>query len=127
MDADVDLWDELAAERRAIADRLETLAPEQWRVQTLCPAWDVHGMVAHLVTPCEFSVVEMVTTMVRARGNPDRLSVLMAARRATLSPVELVGRLRDKADSRTAPPVVGVLGPGPTPWSTPRTCGSRSG
>ncbi|MFY0407793.1 maleylpyruvate isomerase family mycothiol-dependent enzyme [Solicola sp. PLA-1-18] len=107
----MDLWDDLADERRAIADLLESLTPEQWATQTLCEAWDVHAMAAHLAVPCTFSTLEMVTTMVRARGNPDRLSVLMAARRAELSPAELVALLREKAGARKAPPIVGVLGP----------------
>ncbi|MDO9381036.1 MAG: maleylpyruvate isomerase family mycothiol-dependent enzyme [Nocardioidaceae bacterium] len=107
----MDLWDDLADERRALADLLEGLSPEQWRVQTLCEAWDVHGMAAHLTVPCTFSRIEMVTTMVRAGGNPDRLSVLMARRRATMSSSELVAVLRDRAGARLAPPVVGVMGP----------------
>lgn len=108
---EIDLYAALADERRAIADRLEALTPEQWRVQTLCPAWDVHAMAAHLVVPTEFSTVEMVVGLVRARGNADRLGVALAAKRAALSSSALVARLRDQADSRTAPPIVGVLGP----------------
>lgn len=107
-----DLGRALADERRSIADWLEGLRPDQWRVRTLCEAWDVHQMAAHLLVPCEFTTTEMLTTMVRARGNPDRLSVLMAARRSErLSPDELVAALREKADSRRAPPVVGLVGP----------------
>ncbi|MDQ3484883.1 MAG: maleylpyruvate isomerase family mycothiol-dependent enzyme [Actinomycetota bacterium] len=107
----MEIWDALADERRATADLLAELSPEQWRVQTLCAAWDVHGMAAHLVVPCDFSTAEMVTTLVRARGNPDRLSLLMAARRATKSADELVALLREKADARLAPPIVGAMGP----------------
>lgn len=106
-----DLYAALADERRAIADRLEVLTPEQWRTPTLCPAWDVHGMAAHLVVPTEFSAVEMVVGLAKARFSPDRLSVAMAAKRARLPSSELVARLRDNADSRSAPPIVGILGP----------------
>ncbi|MCW2816365.1 MAG: hypothetical protein JWN84_3820 [Nocardioides sp.] len=105
------LIDLLAAERRALADLLESLTPEQWRVPTLCPAWDVHGMAAHLVVPTEFSTGEMLAEMVRARGNPDRLSVAMAAKRAQRSSAELVEGLRSGATSTKAPPVVGLIGP----------------
>ena len=105
------LWDDLADERRALADLLESLTPDQWQVQTLCPAWTVHDMAAHLVVPTEFSKVEMITTMLRARGDTDRLAVLMAARRAQLSSSELVARLRANATSHKAPPIIGVLGP----------------
>lgn len=107
----MDVWEALADERRSIADLLESLAPEQWRVRTLCPAWDVHGMAAHLLVPCEFSKREMVAGVLRARGNPDRLSLILAASRAELPSSELVTRLREKAGSRRAPPVVGVMGP----------------
>ena len=105
------LLDLLAAERRALADLLESLTPQQWRVRTLCPAWDVHGMAAHLVVPTEFSTAEMLTEMVRARGNPDRLSVAMAATRARRSSADLVEALRTGARSTKAPPVVGLVGP----------------
>lgn len=105
------IWDDLAVERRAIADRLEALSPEQWEVQTLCPAWDVHGLAAHLTVPCTFSTREMVTGLVRARGNPDRLSILLAERRAEQSPAQLIAVLREKAEARKAPPIVGALGP----------------
>lgn len=105
------LLDLLAAERRALADLLESLTPQQWRVRTLCPAWDVHGMAAHLVVPTEFSTAEMLTEMVRARGNPDRVSVAMAATRAQRTPAELVEALRAGATSAGAPPVVGLVGP----------------
>ncbi|CAB4694065.1 MAG: maleylpyruvate isomerase family mycothiol-dependent enzyme [Actinobacteria bacterium] len=101
----------LAEERLAIADLLETLTPEQWRTPTLCPAWDVHGMAAHLVTAATFSTGEMLVGMVKAGGRPDRLSVLMAARRAQQSSAELVAQLREHAGSRSAPPIVGLLGP----------------
>nr|WP_281385921.1 maleylpyruvate isomerase family mycothiol-dependent enzyme [Nocardioides luti] len=101
----------MAEERRGIADLLEGLTPAQWRVQTLCPAWDVQGMAAHLLTPATFSTREMVTTLVRTRADLDRVSVEMASRRAVHPPETLVALLREHAAARTAPPVVGVLGP----------------
>lgn len=68
-------------------------------------------MAAHLLVPTEYSAIEMTTTLLRARGNTDRLATLMAARRARLTSAQLVDRLRAQADSRTAPPIIGVLGP----------------
>jgi uncharacterized protein (TIGR03083 family) len=108
---EVDLWTTLAAERRAIADRLDTLTPEQWRVRTLCPAWTVHDMAAHLVVPTEFTGLEMARTLLRARGKPDRGAVIMVESRSGAPSVELVRRLRAQAESRKSPPVIGVLGP----------------
>lgn len=107
----MELWPALADERRAIADRLETLTAEQWRTPSLCSAWTVHEMAAHLLVSCDFTIPEAALAMVRARGNVDRLQLVLAARRARLSTTDLVTRLREKADARQAPPVVGVLGP----------------
>lgn len=42
-------WSHVAAERRALADLLDTLAPAEWEVPTLCRAWRVRDVVAHVV------------------------------------------------------------------------------
>ncbi|GAB3533535.1 maleylpyruvate isomerase family mycothiol-dependent enzyme [Arthrobacter tecti] len=44
-----DIWPTVHAERIALADDLELLTPEQWTTPSLCPGWDVHDVVAHLV------------------------------------------------------------------------------
>lgn len=107
----MDLWSALADERRAIADRLATLTEEQWQTPSLCSAWTVHEMAAHLLVSCDFTLAEVALAMVKARGNVDRLQLVLVRNRAGLSSVDLVARLREQADTRQAPPVVGVLGP----------------
>ncbi|CAN5231673.1 maleylpyruvate isomerase family mycothiol-dependent enzyme [soil metagenome] len=107
----MDIYAALADERRAIADRLETLTPEQWQVQSLCSAWDVKQLVSHLVVASEFTLGEALAGMVTARGNPDRLQQVLVDKRATLSPSELIARLRANAEARKKPPIVGILGP----------------
>jgi hypothetical protein len=39
----------VATERRALADFLDTLAPADWDAPSLCPAWRVRDVVAHIV------------------------------------------------------------------------------
>jgi uncharacterized protein (TIGR03083 family) len=107
----MDTWGGLAEERRAIADLLEGLTPDQWQVTTLCPAWDVQAMAAHLTVSCTFTAWELTTTLARARGSVDRAALAMAERRAAQSRAELVAVLRDRAEVRRAPPIVGALGP----------------
>ncbi|WP_212735514.1 maleylpyruvate isomerase N-terminal domain-containing protein [Herbidospora galbida] len=36
-------------ERRALLDLLDGLSPDDWTRPTVCPGWDVHDVVAHLV------------------------------------------------------------------------------
>ncbi len=105
------LVDDLADERLALADLLEGLTPEQWHVQTLCPAWDVHQMAAHLVAPVEGSTGLLLRLMVRSRLSPDRLGLLVTEHFADLPADELVTRLRAHARTELAPPFVGLLGP----------------
>jgi uncharacterized protein (TIGR03083 family) len=101
----------LTAERLALADLLDSLAPEQWEVQTLCPAWTVHQMAAHLVAPIEGSTGLLLRSVARARGNADRLGLLVTEAFADLPSTELVRRLRAGAGQVAAPPFVGILGP----------------
>lgn len=107
----MDTWPGLADERRAIADLLESLTPEQWQVRTLCSAWDVHAMAAHLTVSCTFTRTELVRTLVQARGSTARFGMLMTERRRDQAPAELIAVLRDRAEVRRAPPIVGPLGP----------------
>lgn len=107
----MDTWAGLADERRAIADLLEGLTPEQWQQPTLCSAWNVHEMAAHLTVPCTFTQAEVVRTLIQARGDTGRFGLLMTERRFGQTPAELVGVLRERAEVRRAPPIVGRLGP----------------
>lgn len=47
-DAVADLSDLAAAERRDLADYLDTLTKEQWEQPSLCPGWTVRDVAGHL-------------------------------------------------------------------------------
>lgn len=94
----------VAAERRDLADRLETLTAEQWRTHTLCREWSVRDMAAHLTVGPTVSIPELGIAMLRSRGSFHRANRLMTERRAAASPAELVQTLRDVAGSRFTPP-----------------------
>lgn len=94
----------IAAQRRAVADLLDGLTPEQWEVRSLCDAWTVHDLVAHLVLPFETSLPKFAMAMVRARGNFDRASEALTAKVATAPSADLVAKLRENADSHFTPP-----------------------
>ena len=43
-----DVWVQVATERRALADFLETLSPAEWDRPSLCRGWRVRDVVAHV-------------------------------------------------------------------------------
>ena len=112
MTARVGMLDDVAAERLALADGLETLAPEQWAVPSLCAGWTVHDVVAHLTLSTRQSVPWTFWRTVRARGNLERAFADMARERAAaFGPAELIAQLRAMAhvDRRLA--LAGELDP----------------
>ena len=94
----------IAAQRRALADVLSRLTPEQWETPSLCDAWTVHELAGHIVVPFEVSMPRVIVEMVKAMGNFSKANVALAVRAAQASPDELVAAIRANADSHFTPP-----------------------
>ena len=94
----------IAAQRRAVADVLDGLTPEQWAAPTLCDAWTVHQLAGHMVVPFEVSMPRVLLEMAKARGNFARANVALALRAAQAPPDELVAVIRANAESHFTPP-----------------------
>lgn len=107
----MDHFDAIARQRRALADTLATLSPEQWRTASLCDGWTVHDVAAHLVTPHETSIVRAIVTIAGSRGDFASANRKMTARLARLSSDELVRRLRQHAEGRFTPPGFDSIAP----------------
>ena len=56
--SDDELFAMVAAERRALADDLEGLTPEQWATQSLCAEWAVRDVAGHLTAAFLVSVMK---------------------------------------------------------------------
>ncbi|MDN5919614.1 MAG: maleylpyruvate isomerase family mycothiol-dependent enzyme [Pseudonocardia sp.] len=103
---------DLEAERLELADVLDTLGPCEWAADSLCPAWTVHELVAHLTLSNRSPVMATVLAMVRARGDFDRVEADAARERARCySPAELVDQLRETAGLDRKFPLAGTLDP----------------
>jgi uncharacterized protein (TIGR03083 family) len=88
------------AERLHLADLLDDLSPSDWDEPSLCDAWSVHDVAAHLTTTTQETPWEVLRELVRARFDFDRMTRDVASRlAATYSPNETVARLRESADS----------------------------
>lgn len=95
----------VSAERLRLADHVTDLTDEQWATPSLCAAWTVRDVIAHLTTTTRSTVPRLLRAAVRARGNFDRMEVDLAAERATAyTTAELVAQLRESAGSTRRTP-----------------------
>jgi uncharacterized protein (TIGR03083 family) len=92
-------------------DQLAALSPEQQATRSLCRAWSVHDVLAHLVMPLEVSVPKVVVSVLLSGGNFDRANVRITRRLAQRPFADLLEVLRRKADTRFTPPGSGPEAP----------------
>lgn len=97
-------WRVVDDRRVVIADILDGLEPEQWSTASLCDAWTVRDVGAHLSIAATSSVSEMLPWVVRARGSFDRMIRDWAIDRARRSTDEIVSDLRGIVGSRRLAP-----------------------
>ena len=99
-----DIWPVVHAERRALANDLEGLTPEQWQTPSLCPDWTVHDVLAHMVATAKETPLGFLGGMV---GSGFRMSAFtekrIAAERAG-GPAATLAAFRAVETSTSAPP-----------------------
>ncbi|MFE1767500.1 maleylpyruvate isomerase family mycothiol-dependent enzyme [Streptomyces angustmyceticus] len=98
----------IAAERRELADLLDTLRADQWDGRSLCGGWRVREVAAHMSMGFRLSLPATLGELAKARGNLHRMTDRVARRDAAAhSPTALAAFLRDNADHSWTPPVGG--------------------
>ncbi|RJK96946.1 maleylpyruvate isomerase family mycothiol-dependent enzyme [Vallicoccus soli] len=107
----MDVFAEIADERRAVADLLAGLSAEQLAAPSLCAGWRVHDVAAHLVLPLEVGVPTFLATVLVCRGDVDRANDRLTRRQARRPVDEIVDVLRRGAGSRFTPPGAGPEAP----------------
>jgi len=99
-------------ERLRLSDFLEGLDDADWATPSLCSAWTVREVVAHLTTTTRETVGSIVWAALKARGSFDRMTADVARDRAARSTTaELVQQLRESAESSRRMPGSGPLDP----------------
>lgn len=120
-----DVWPTVHAERQALADDLEHVAPDRWATPSLCAGWGVHDVLAHLVetarprhcgSSCALRPPASTSTRPTPPESPPSARPTPPRRRARSAPFGCARRRR--------------LLPGTPPssrrWCTARTSGARS-
>lgn len=109
MDDDA-IWRVIDDERSRLADLLDELGDAEWRTPSLCAAWTVRDVVAHL-TLAHASPLTAAVGLIRAGGNFDRTIRDTAIRQARLPVPELRRRLRAMVGSRRIVPFLVPIQP----------------
>lgn len=97
------LWALAHAQRAALAEDLSGLDAEQWRHGTLCGAWDVEDVVAHLTAAASLNQWRWMRSMLGARFRVDVHNQRRMVEQRGRSPGETLDRFRAIIDSTTAP------------------------
>jgi len=106
-----EVWDLVAAERRAFADFLETLTPEEWAVPSLCDAWTVGDVGAHVAFANTSPPLRNLIAVVKGGFRANAVNAQLGQEWGRLPKEEIIARLREIATSRVR-----------TPGTTPVDC-----
>ena len=109
MDLDA-VWAGIDSERSSMADLLEELSPDEWETPSLCAAWRVQEVAAHL-TLAHAGLGAALVGAIRAGGSYNRAIRDTAVRAAALPREEYPRRLRAMVGSRRTAPFITPLEP----------------
>ena len=87
-----------------MADLLASLTAEQLARQSLCDAWTMHEVAAHLATYLRFGQLKIMACMVAYAGDFGPGNQKLASWYARRPAGDLIAALRRHAESRTTPP-----------------------
>lgn len=95
----------LAREERAdFAAFLATLSPQQWQAPTLCTAWRVRDVVAHVISYDDLGARDLLLLGARGRFRLGRINAAALRRYDTRSPEQLLALLADHPQPRGVVP-----------------------
>lgn len=98
------VWPTIHAERRALAEELRDLTDAQWHTQSLCSDWDVHEVLAHLLSAAKMTPPRFVASFAAAGFKFNRFAARQVAREGQGDPAATLETFRAAADRTSAPP-----------------------
>lgn len=97
-------WHTVHTERRRLAADLSELRADEWSVPSLCPGWDIHDVLAHLVDTALTGRLSFVRDLMWARLDFDRANQNGIARHRRQDPQDTLAALKTAADLMRTPP-----------------------
>jgi uncharacterized protein (TIGR03083 family) len=109
--AGVDLLPWIADERRLAANLIDTLSPQQLAAPSLCSAWTVHEVAAHLLMPLVTPLPRVILMTMLNGFDFNKANLKLASTVARRSAAEIAEGLRAGADYPFKPPGMGFEAP----------------
>ncbi|HTW19201.1 MAG TPA: maleylpyruvate isomerase family mycothiol-dependent enzyme [Mycobacteriales bacterium] len=98
------VWPTIHEERSALADDLAGLSPEQWRLPTMCREWDVHDVLAHLLSAAKMTPPKFVARFAGAGFNFNKFTAGQVALEGAQGPEATLAEFRAVIGRTSAPP-----------------------
>jgi uncharacterized protein (TIGR03083 family) len=99
-----DIWPVVHAERRALADDLAALTPEQWAKPSLSEGRTVEQTLAHMTATAKMTPPKFFLKMAGAGFRFDRMTDAEVAAESAGGPAATLERFRAVETSRSSPP-----------------------
>jgi uncharacterized protein (TIGR03083 family) len=105
-------WEQIHAERAALAEDLAGLDEGQWATRSLCERFTVREVLAHMTAGASLTPARWMAGVIRCRFDFDRQVALRLAEHLGATPAETLARFRRVITSTTKPPLprVAMLG-----------------
>jgi uncharacterized protein (TIGR03083 family) len=98
------IWPTIHAERQALADDLAQLSDQQWATRSLCTEWDVHDVLAHLLSAAKMTPVRFLSRFAAAGFNFDRFAGKQVSVEGAAGPAATLTAFRAALPRESAPP-----------------------
>jgi uncharacterized protein (TIGR03083 family) len=105
-------WKLIHSEREALANTLESLAPEQWGEPSLCSGWSIQHAAGHVLAGAEQTPLGFFTGLIASGLRFNAMVDRDTKRLGALAPKEIIERLRARTTTTNHPPapVAAMLG-----------------
>jgi uncharacterized protein (TIGR03083 family) len=98
------IWPTIHAERAALADDLADLRADQWHTSTMCSEWDVHQVLAHLLSAAKMTPPKFLLKFASAGFNFNKFAATQVAVESAGGPASTLAAFRAAELRESAPP-----------------------
>ena len=99
-----EIWSVVHDERESLVDDLKSLETNKWCTPSLCPGWDVHDVLAHLLDSAKTTRLSFLRRMVAAGLDFDRDNAVGITREKATAAEDTLSAFRAVCAHTTTPP-----------------------